>query len=111
MHTRKGDFEILKFSSFDLQDILLNNSNDPDDNFFNANQFSDTNYFTIQDTKSKRSCCDNKSFSILHLNIRIFKKNFDKLVNFLDTLNFNFKFICVSETWFLVSIIIATFIS
>ena len=67
--------------------------------FLNTNQFSDTNYFTIEETKSKLSCCDNKSFSILHLNIRSFKKNFDKLVNFLDTLSFNFNVICVSETW------------
>ena len=67
--------------------------------FLNTNQFSDTNYFTIEETKSKLSCCDNKSFSILHLNIRSFKKNFDKLVNFLDTLSFNFKVSCVSETW------------
>ena len=67
--------------------------------FFNTNQFSDTNYFTIEETKSKLSCCDNKSFSILHLNIRSFKKNFDKLVNFLATLSFSFKVVCVTETW------------
>ena len=99
MHTPKGDFQNLKFSSFDLQNVLLNNSSDPDDNFLNANQFSDANYFIIEETKSKLSCCDNKSFSILHLNIRSFKKNFDKLVNFLATLSFNFKVICVTETW------------
>ena len=50
MHTPKRDFENLKFSPFDLQSILLNNINDPDDNFFNTNQFSDTNYFTIEET-------------------------------------------------------------
>ena len=98
MNTPKSDFENLKFSPFDLQNILLNNKNDPDD-IFNTNQFSDTNDFTIEETKSKLSCCDNKSFSILHLNIRSFKKNFDKLVNFSATLSFNFKVICVTETW------------
>ena len=67
--------------------------------FFNTNQFSATNYFTIEETKSKLSCCDNKSFSILHLNIRSFKKNFDKLVTFLATFSFNFKVIYVTETW------------
>ena len=70
----------MKFSPFDLQNILLNNNNDPE-------------------TKSKLSCCDNKSFSVLHLNKRSFKKNFDKLVNFLAILSFNLKFICVTETW------------
>ena len=68
--------------------------------FFNTNQFSDTNYFTIEETRSKLSCCDNKSFSIRHLNIRSFKKNLDKLVNFVATLSFNFKVICVTETWY-----------
>ena len=99
MHALKGGFENLIFSPFDLQNILLNNNNDPDDNFFNKNRFSDTNYFTIEETKSKLSCCDNKSFSILHLNIRTFKKNFDLLVNFLATLSLNFKVICVTEIW------------
>ena len=49
--------------------MLLNYSNDPDDNIFNANQFSDTNYFTIEETESKL-CTEAKSFSIIHLNIR-----------------------------------------
>ena len=91
MHTPKCDFENLKFTTYDLQNILLNNNNDPDDNFLNTYQFSDKNYFLIEETKSKLSCCDNKPFPILHLNVRSFKKNFDKLVNFLATLSFNFK--------------------
>ena len=110
MHTPKGDFENLKFSPFDLQNILLNNSNDPDDNVLNTNQFSDTNYFTIQETESKLSH-DNKSFSILHLNLRRFKKNFDKLVNFLVTLSFNSRSSVLLKHGVLVSIIIVTFIS
>ena len=59
MHIPKGDFENLKFSPFDLQNIPINNDNDPGDNVFNTNQFSDTNYFAIEETKSKLSCCDN----------------------------------------------------
>ena len=55
----------LKCSPFDLQNILLNNNNNPDDNFYIANQFSDTNDFTIEETKSKLSYSDDKSFSIL----------------------------------------------
>ena len=99
MHTPIGDSKNLKFTPFNLQNILLNNSNGPDGNFFNTNQFFDKNYFTIEETKSKLSCCDNKSFSIFHLKIRSFNKNFDKLVNFSATLSFNFKVICVTETW------------
>ena len=63
MNTPKSDFENLKFSPFDLQNILSNNSNNPDDNFLNTNRFSDINYFTIEETKSKHVCSDDKSFS------------------------------------------------
>ena len=87
MNNPKNDFEKLKFSPFDLQNILLNNSNNPDDNFLNTNQFSDTNCFTIEEKKSKLCCSDDKSFSILHLNIRSLKKKLDKLINFLATLS------------------------
>ena len=48
MNTPQHDFEKLKFSRFDLQNILLNNNKDLDGNFFTTNQFSDTNYFTIE---------------------------------------------------------------
>ena len=90
MNTPKIDFENLKFNPSHLQNILLNNRNDPDDNFFNTKQFSYTNYFTIEETKSKHFCSDGKSFSILHLNIRSLKKSFGKLVDFSANLSFNF---------------------
>ena len=44
-------------------------------------------------------CSDDKSFSILHPNIKSLSQNFDKLVYFLARLSFNFKVICISETW------------
>ena len=62
---QKMNSKKLKCSPFDLQNILLNNNNNPDDNFYIANQFSDTNDFTIEETKSKLSYSDDKSFSIL----------------------------------------------
>ena len=34
MDTPKNDFKKLKFSLFDLQNMLLNNNEDPNDNFF-----------------------------------------------------------------------------
>ena len=36
MNTPKYDFENLKFSPFDLENILLDNSNDPDDTLFST---------------------------------------------------------------------------
>ena len=99
MNILNDDFENLHFSPFDLQNLLLDNYNDPDDNFFNTSHFTDSSYFTTEETKSKLSSNDDKSFSILHLNIRSLQKNFEKLVNFLATLSFDFKVICISETW------------
>ena len=36
---------------------------------------------------------------MLHLNIRSLQKNFDSLFNLLMTLKFEFKVICITETW------------
>ena len=36
---------------------------------------------------------------MLHLNNRSFQKNFDSLLNLLMTLKFEFKVICITETW------------
>ena len=40
-----------------------------------------------------------KCFSILHLNIRSLKKNFDSFKLFLSSLSFEFNIICFSGTW------------
>ena len=44
---------------------------------------------------------DNSSdqFSVLHLNIRSIKKNFENFKLFLNSINFTFSVICLSETW------------
>ena len=74
-----------------MQNIFENNNSDPHDNFLNTNQFSDTNYFTMEEMKSTLFCSNDTSFPIIHVNIVSLKKNFDNLVNFLTTLGFNFK--------------------
>ena len=40
------DFENLPFNTFGNENILLNNSFDPDRNFFNTHGFTNTTYFT-----------------------------------------------------------------
>ena len=42
---------------------------------------------------------DKSSFLMLHINIRSLQKNFDSLLNLLMTLKFEFKVICITETW------------
>ena len=77
--------------------------------FFNADQFFDANNFKIEETNPKLSRSDDKSFSILHLNIGSLEKNFDNLVLFIATLSFNFKVILKQGV--LVSMIIAISLS
>ena len=61
---------------------MLNNNNNPDGNFFNPNQFPDTNYFTMAENKLKISGSNGKSSLILDLNVKSFKKDLEKLVSF-----------------------------
>ena len=52
MNTEISDFEKLEFSPFVLQNIVLDNGNNPDDNFFSVRWFSDMSYFTVKEVKS-----------------------------------------------------------
>ena len=61
--------------------------------------FADTNYISTEEAKLKISFSKSNSFLLLHLNIRSLQKVFDKLIDFLATLDFEFKVICISETW------------
>ena len=96
MNTPRSEFEKIKFSSFNLQNIMLKNDKNPDD-FFNTNQFPDTNYFMMAETKSKICGSDGKSFWTLDLNVKSVKKDLEKLANFWTTLSFNFKVISISK--------------
>ena len=92
-------FETLKFSPYNSENLLLDNNSDPVENFFKESHFADTNCFSTEEAKLKISCSKSNSFSLLHLNIRSLQKNFDKLIDFLATLDFEFKVICISEIW------------
>ena len=90
------NFETLKCNISDNTDIF---SCDPDLNFFNKK-------FQRLDTPSLmpgefHNFLDNSSdqFSVLHLNIRSIKKNFESFKLFLNSINFTFSVICLSETW------------
>ena len=98
-NARKADFESAAFRTFDFENILNNDSQDPDENFFNAFNFKDLQHFTRGESSRNLNNFDNNSFSILHLNIRSLQKNFDRLFNLLMTLKFEFKEICITETW------------
>ena len=96
---RMADFESIALRTFDFERILNNDSQDPDENFFNAFSFKDSQYFTPEESTRNLNHFDKSSFSMLHLNIRSLQKKFDSLFNLLMTLKFECKVICITETW------------
>ena len=89
----RPNFENLKYEILDnSDDILLDNSCDPDVNL-------DSPYILPEEFQKFIDSSSHDSFSILHLNIRSIKKNFDNFKYFFSTLGFPFNVICFSETW------------
>ena len=97
----RPNFENLKYNLVDnSDDILLDNSCDPDVNFFSLKtQNLDTPYILPEEFQKFVGSSSHDSFSILHLNIRSIKKNFDNFKLFFSTLAFSISVICFSETW------------
>ena len=94
------NFENITFNPFRSTDILLNNDNDPDTNFFDSNDFENiSKYLNPNEAYEELKTANSDDFSIIHLNIRSMNKNFDDFKLFLQSLKFQFKVICLSETW------------
>ena len=97
-----NDFENEKFNPFDKNNnILLDTFTDPDENVFIQNNLDqlDAKYCNPGEFKTVITSSEKNSFSILHSNIRSIKKNFDKFKHMLSKLEFQFKVICLTETW------------
>ena len=96
------NFEKLKFDPFELKDVLLDDSNDPDKNIYNNIQAVDTQYYLSSEllSLSQKLRINSENFSMIHLNIRSAKKNFEKLKGFLSQTGSFFKVLCLTETWF-----------
>ena len=97
------NFENLKFDPFESKDVLLDDSNDPDKNIYNNIQAVDTQYYLPSEflSLSEKLRINSENFSMIHLNIRSAKKNFEKLKDFLSQTGSFFKVLCLTETWFL----------
>ena len=87
---------------FDENDgILLDNSCDPDLNLFSENiKNLDSAHLLPGNLHNFLDNSVTDWFSVLHLNIRSIKKNFENFKLFLSSLEFSFSVICFSETWF-----------
>ena len=97
-NARKADFKSDLFRNSDFEKKLSNDSQDPDESFFSAFNFNDSQYFTLEEFSQNLNSFDKSSFSMPHLN-RSLQKNFDSFLNLLMTLKFEFKLICITETW------------
>ena len=91
----------MKYNISDNTDILLDDSCDQYVNLFNKKfQSLDMPYLMLGEFYN---FLENSSdqFSVLHLNIRSVKKkkNFENFKLFLNSINFTFSVICLSETW------------
>ena len=98
--TPEPNFWDMSFNPFTINEhSTINQELDPDTNFFESISSLDTKYFTVNQTKTFVSNTDSESITVLHLNIRSMKKNFEIFQEFFKDLKFNFSAICLSETW------------
>ena len=91
----------MSFNTFSNNNNFYDGNQDPDVNFFLENIPSlNTEYFSPSDVKigfSKFESSD--TFSVLHLNIRSLRKNFEDFKELYKTLDLKFSMVCFSETW------------
>ena len=85
---------------FDSQNILSDENNDPNINFFNEKSENvNSPYYNADKSHSSSQNLLKNSFSVLHITIRNMKKNFEKLNEYLSHVKGNFTIIALTETW------------
>ena len=95
-----SSFESQSFNPFSVNEDLKENDQDPNVNFYQTQTFSwDKSHYIPNEVKENLKNFQQKSFSVLHLNIRSMSKNFESFREFLDSLCFTFNAICLSEKW------------
>ena len=95
-----SSFESQSFNPFSINEDFKDNDQDPDVNFYQTQISSlDTSYYIPNEVKGKLKNFQQKSFSVLHLNIPSMSKNFELFRESLDLLCLTFSAICLSETW------------
>ena len=91
----------MSFNPFSNNSIFSDGNQDPDVNFFlNDITSLNTEYFPPSDVKigfSKFESSD--TFSVLHLNVRSLRKNFEDFKELYQTLNLKLSIAYFSETW------------
>ena len=95
-----SEYESQFFNPFSVNEELQNNELDPHVKYYlDEISFLDTKYYVPDEVKDQLKSLQLNSFSVLHLNIRSMKKQFEAFQDFIEYLNFKFSAICRSETW------------
>ena len=74
------NFENLKFNAFESKDVLLNDSNDPNKNFYNNIKAIDTQYYLPSELLplSEKLHLNSENVTIIYINLRSAKNFFWK---------------------------------
>jgi hypothetical protein len=83
------------FKSSNKSDII--GDNDTDSNYF-SRKMLESQYYSVSESSQYLRKTEN-NFSILNINIRSLNKNFENLKILLDEIKYDFKIICLTETW------------
>ena len=89
----ESNFENQTYNTLNISDLDDHNKENSLRNVVKENE-----YYT-PDNLSKFETVSKDSFSLMHVNIRSLNKNFEELKLLLLKVNFQFKIICVTETW------------
>ena len=88
------------FNLFDSKNILSDENNDPDVNFFNEESESvNSPYYNVDIFNASSQNLLKNLFSVLHINIRSMSRNFEKLREYLLHAKGNFSIIALTEMW------------
>ena len=91
----ESNFECLSFNLLSLQENFISNESDSDVNSYQSNVSNvEVNYFLTTQVKKFLKGFDPNAFSVLHLNIRSMKKNFENFKGFLKNSSVSFSAIC-----------------
>ena len=79
---------------------MSDENNDPDINFFNEkSEVVNSPYYDVEKFNSSSQNLLKNLFSVLHINIRSMKKNFEKLCEYLSHVKGNFSIVALTELW------------
>ena len=92
----ENNFEKLRSVPFGFQ---LNNTNAPDENIFHNLCQIDLLFYAFEEAATSLEKINDKTFSVLQLNVRSLNQNFESLKKLQTTIKFNYKAIFFTEIW------------